>query len=374
MHLRTFFYVPQRESLIIFAWMGHEAYQLKVSGIVRETEDAVSVCFDVPEELQQAFSFLPGQHITLVHAINGVELRRSYSICAAPYEGLLKIASRRVPNGAFSTFLNEHLQVGDRLLAEPPEGRFWIEIQPSSARQFVFFAAGSGITPILSNVKQLLYEEANCQVQLFYGNRTTASILFLEELMELKNKYPDRLSLHFILSKEQLEEEIYNGRLDEDKLILFADHFFNPAEVDAFFLCGPEAMILSLRQALLNLGVSPKNVHVELFGVQLPQAKPAELKVSEGVSNIGIRLDGRRFEFRLPYHKESILDAALGQGAGLPFACKGGVCCTCKARLLSGEVQMVRNFGLEPDELKNGYVLTCQSYPITPNVELSFDN
>lgn len=354
--------------------MGHEAYLLKVSRVTREAEDAVSVCFDVPLELRQAFSFMPGQHITLVHSIGGNILRRSYSICAAPYEGLLKIASRKIPNGAFSTFLNEKVMVGDSLMAESPEGRFWIETHPDRARQCVFIAAGSGITPVLSNIKQLLYEEANAKIQLFYGNRTTASILFLEELMELKNRYHDRLSLHFILSKERLDEEIYNGRIDEDKLILFANHFFLPSEVDAFFLCGPEAMILNLRQVLLSLDVSPAKIHVELFGVQLPQAKPADRKASEGASNIGIRLDGRRFEFQLPYQEQSILDAALNQGAGLPFACKGGVCCTCKAKLLSGEVQMVRNFGLEPDELKNGYVLTCQSYPVTPNVELSFDD
>ncbi|MBK8954866.1 MAG: 2Fe-2S iron-sulfur cluster binding domain-containing protein [Saprospiraceae bacterium] len=353
--------------------MQHKIFSLRVSSVKPETTDAVTIDFEVPDQLKNEFKYHSGQHITLIHPTLGESVKRSYSMCSAPYENKLQIASRRVTHGLFSNFLNDELKVGDEIQVEVPDGRFFIPLDPSHENMFVFFASGSGITPILSHIKEILHTETKSRIQLFYGNRHTDSIMFLEELMALKNIYPERLSLHFLLSREELEEELFHGRISAEKLDRFVKQFFNPEEVDAFFMCGPESMLLELREKLLNLGVPGSKIHLELFGVQIPKPAPKVVVDGDSSSLVRVTLDGRTFEYSLPFNTESILDSALQQGAKLPFACKGGVCCTCKAKLLKGEVEMVTNYGLEPEEVKNSYILTCQSYPKTPKVELSFD-
>lgn len=353
--------------------MQHKIFPLRVKSVQPETADAVTVCFDLPDSIREYFNFQSGQHITLIHPQLGESVKRSYSMCSAPYEQKLQIASRRVANGIFSNYLNDELKVGDEIFVEIPDGRFFINLDASRSGKYIFFASGSGITPILSNIKQILFAEPKSQIQLFYGNRHTDSIMFLEELMNLKNRYPANLSLHFLLSREALEEELFHGRINADKLTLFAKYFFKPEEVDAFFMCGPESMLIELREKLLAMAVPASKIHLELFGVQIPKPAPKVDSHGDASSLVRITLDGRTFEYSLAFNSESILDSALRQGAKLPYACKGGVCCTCKAKLLSGEVEMATNYGLEPDEIKNAYVLSCQSYPKTSKVELSFD-
>lgn len=353
--------------------MQAKSYFLQVNRVTRETEDAVSILFDVPHELRNIFNFQAGQHITLTHPELGESVKRSYSLCSAPYEGTLMIATRRVPNGIFSNYLNDQLKSGDKLQIEAPDGRFCVSTEANTSKEYVFFASGSGITPILSLMKQILYEEKHSQILLFYGNRKSESIMFLEDLMALKNTYSQRISLHFLLSREELEEDLFNGRINADKLEVFAKLLFNPVEVDGFFLCGPETMLMELREKLIHLGVPTQKIHLELFGVQITRPAP-KLEGHDGeVSRIRLTLDGRTMEYNLPFGSETLLDSALKNGARLPYACKGGVCCTCKAKLLSGEVEMLRNYGLEPDEIEKGYILSCQSYPKSEKIELSFD-
>jgi len=353
--------------------MQHKSHILRVQKVVPETPDAVSITFSIPEALKEQFRFQAGQHITLIHPRLGESVKRSYSMCSAPYEGGLTIASRRVGDGVFSNFLNDELKSGDSLEVEIPDGRFYISMEANASREFVFFASGSGITPILSHIKQILHEEPKSRVQLFYGNRNTESIMFLEQLMGLKNDHPERLSLHLLLSREELEEDLFHGRINAEKLERFATYFFKPSEVDAFFMCGPETMLIELREKLIEMGVPTQRIHLELFGVQVAKPAPQIAGHDGDISRIRVTLDGRTFEYNLPFNAESILDSALHQGAKLPFACKGGVCCTCKAKLISGEVEMIRNYGLEPDELEKGYILSCQSYPKSEKIELSFD-
>lgn len=354
--------------------MSHEFHELSVSSITQETKDCVSITLECTDGHPDFLNFTQGQHLTLIHPTLGEDLKRSYSICSAPWEKKLRIACKKVHNGVFSTFLNDELVVGQHIKSQIPDGRFYTKLDSSNKKQYVFFSAGSGITPVISIIKQILFEEPLSTVILFYGNQKTEQIIFLEELMGLKNTYPDRLSLHFILSKEELEESLYNGRINKEKLLEFCLFFFKPIEVDEYFMCGPETMVLELREALIELKVDPKKIHLELFGIEIIREAPKSSHHKPGETcHVRITLDGRTFEYPLAYNTVSILDSALQQGARLPFACKGGVCCTCKAKLLSGEVDMLVNYGLEPDELENGYILSCQSFPKTEIIELSFD-
>ncbi|MBK8485026.1 MAG: 2Fe-2S iron-sulfur cluster binding domain-containing protein [Saprospiraceae bacterium] len=354
--------------------MAHELYELLVKKINRETEDCVTVELEVPAALKELFLFTQGQYLTFEKELDGESIRRSYSICSAPSEQRWCVVVKEVHNGKFSTFINRQLKIGDRLSVLPPGGRFFTKLEKQNQKFYVFFAAGSGITPILSIIKEILFVEPNSSILLFYGNQKTEHIIFLESLMSLKNLYPSRLSLHFILSRELMEEPMFNGRIDGAKLKAFAKNLFDIREVDEFFMCGPETMILELRESLIALGVNIQNIHMELFGVQVQKPKPIISYASEKDSClVRMTLDGRTFEYALPFNTESILDSALRQGAHLPFACKGGVCCTCKTKLLSGHVEMLVNYGLEPDELKNGYILSCQAFPTSDTVVVNFD-
>ncbi|MCC6461883.1 MAG: phenylacetate-CoA oxygenase/reductase subunit PaaK [Saprospiraceae bacterium] len=350
-------------------------YLLRVRSLRRETADTVSVAFDVPEALQYLFQFKPGQYLSLRTEIDGVDQRRSYSICSAPAEQELRVAVKKVAGGVFSTFVNERLQEGDELLVMPPQGRFTTDLSAANEHLYVAFAAGSGITPVISILKSVLLEEPKSRFLLFFGNRGFDHIIFRETLEALKNRYPDRLAVHHVLSRESVGADWFYGRLDADKCRAYARLLFRPEEVDAYFLCGPEDMIFDIQPALEALGADPKRVHFELFTTAgMPKRETTASAQKESFdASVTVIQDGTQFDFQLPSDGSTLLDAAMRAGADLPFSCKGGVCSTCKARVLEGEVAMDLNYGLEPDEVEAGYVLMCQSHPKSAKVVVSFD-
>ncbi|MFN7327592.1 MAG: 1,2-phenylacetyl-CoA epoxidase subunit PaaE [Chitinophagales bacterium] len=349
-------------------------HPLSVREIRQETPDCVSVSLDIPAHLQAEFQFTPGQYLTLRTELNGEEVRRSYSICTAPSEQDCRVAIKKVPDGRFSSFANEVLQPGDLLEVMPPQGKFTHQSDPSLARTFVGIAAGSGITPVLSILKTVLFQEPNSQFLLFYGNRGFDHIIFREELEQLKNQYPNRLSVHHIFSRESMGNDLYQGYINGEKCQIFGRVFFKPQEVDAFFICGPEEMIFECKETLEQLGVDPKKIKFELFATGTSKQPKKEVKKEDVIdAEISVLQDGARFDFRLPSDGSTLLDAAMRAGADLPFSCKGGVCSTCKAKVLEGEVSMDLNYGLEPDEVAAGFVLTCQAHPKSDRVVISFD-
>lgn len=351
-------------------------YPLKVRDIRRETPDTVSVAFDVPEHLRDTFRFVQGQHLTLRTTIDGAEVRRAYSICTGTHERELRVAIKKVEGGLFGTYASERLKVGDALESMAPLGHFYTELNAGHRHLYVAFAAGSGITPVMSILKTTLVQEPHSRFILFYGNRSFDHIIFREQLEELKNRYPDRLAVHHILSRESLGSDLFKGRIDGVKCDAYARMLFRAPDVDAYFLCGPEEMIFGVKDALNNLAVDPKKIHFELFAtsgakkaVNLAGAAPKDAFDA----SVTVIQDGTQFDFTLTSDGSTLLDAAMRAGADLPFSCKGGVCSTCKAKILEGEVEMEVNYGLEPDEVAAGYVLTCQSHPKTKRVVVSFD-
>jgi ring-1,2-phenylacetyl-CoA epoxidase subunit PaaE len=352
-------------------------HSLKVKKVEKETEDCVSIEFEVPGDLEQVFQFKQGQNLTIKKILNGEELRRSYSICTSPLDNRLKVAVKKAEGGLFSTWANEELKKGDVLDVLPPTGNFYTELNPSQRKNYVAFAAGSGITPILSIIKTTLITEPESTFTLVYGNRNKNSIIFKEDLEALKDKFIDRFRVYHILSRELTEADINNGRIDVDKLELLFSKVIDQKACDEYFICGPEELIFCIKGYLEGRGISNHKIHFELFtvpGQKKSQVESQKLDIDEGPkANVSIKLDGIVFDFDLNYDSESILDAALKQGADLPYACKGGVCTTCKAKLVEGEVNMDVNWGLEPDEVAKGYILTCQSHPKTSKVVIDFD-
>ncbi len=352
-------------------------YTLRVRDLRRETADTVSVAFEVPDDLRDLFQFVQGQYLTLRTVIDGSDQRRSYSICSAPHENDLRVAIKKVPGGVFSTFANERLQVGDELRVMPPQGRFFTELSPGNKNLYVAFAAGSGITPVVSILKSVLHTEPLSRFLLFYGNRGFDHIIFREQLEELKNRYPDRLAVYHVLSRESLGAEIFHGRLNGEKCRAYARILFRPEEVDAYFLCGPEDLIFDVKNVLEEQAVPAGKIHYELFTTPGAARKVAAADVARASdafdASITVIQDGMQFDFHLQSDGSTLLDAAMRAGADLPFSCKGGVCSTCKAKILEGEVAMELCYGLEPDEVEAGYVLTCQSHPKSKRVVVSFD-
>ena len=351
-------------------------HALTIGQLTKETEDCVSLAFDVPEDKKALFRYQPGQHITLRKVIEGADVRRSYSICTSPKERKLKVAIKKVAGGAFSTYANETLRAGDTLEAMPPSGSFHPKLSPRQTKSYVGFAAGSGITPILSILKSALDTELHSQFTLVYANKKAETIIFREEIEGLKNKYIERLSVFNVLSQAHQENPLFAGRMDEDKVMAFSKSLIDVAHTDEFFICGPEPMMLSVRSALLGINVSPACIHVELFTSPVGKLGGNEVRPStprEKVkSSITVLQDGEQTRF--DYNSEgTLLDVAAQQGLDMPYACKGGVCATCKAKLLAGKVDMEVNYALEPDEIEKGFILTCQSYPATAAVTLSFD-
>lgn len=351
-------------------------YPLTIKDIRRETADTVSVAFAIPESLKEVFTYKAGQYLTLKATINGLDERRSYSLCSAPHEDEWRIAVKRTPYGVFSTYVNEQLRPGDTVEVMPPLGKFTVSTDVLNRKKYVAFAAGSGITPVISIIKTILHNEPQSSVTLIYGNRTSYSIIFKNVIEDLKNMYMDRFRTIHVLSREITDANINSGRIDAEKC---NDLFTRYAEVtaDEFFICGPEAMISCVKDFLLSKGVEEQKIRFELFTT--PDQKTFIAKAekaadtSVGTSKVTIKMDGRSFSFELGYNDQSILDAALQTGADLPYSCKGGVCCSCRAKVLEGEVEMDVNYALEEDEVKEGFVLTCQSHPRTEEVVIDFD-
>ncbi len=350
---------------------------LKVKEIHKEIADCVSIVFDIPKSLAAQYAFKQGQYITIKKDFNGESIRRNYSICSSPFDQELRIAIKKIPNGIFSSYANNFLQKGDVLEVLPPTGKFFSELSFANINNYIAFAAGSGITPILSIIKTTLQTEPNSSFTLVYGNRNRYSILFKEVLEALKNKYLDRFRIIYILSREKTESDLHFGRIDEEKCQKIFKSTVDPKSISAFFLCGPEEMIFSVKSFLMKMGIDDHKIHFELFNISTShQNKTPSIQTSienDANSSITLKQDGRSFDFILPYQGKSILDAAIAIGADLPFACKKGVCCTCKAKLLEGEVEMDRVYGLEPDEIDQGYILTCQAHPRSEQIVVDFD-
>ena len=354
-------------------------HSLQVKKIHRETEDCVSISFHVPEELKDVFQFNQGQNLTIRKKINGEELRRNYSICTSPIDKELKVAVKKVDGGLFSTFANDELKEGDFLDVMPPTGEFYTELHPSQQKTYVAFAAGSGITPVLSIIKTTLLTEPKSNFTLVYGNRNKASIIFREELEALKDKFIDRFRIYHILSREKMDTPINEGRIDAEKCELLFTKLINIKTTDEFFLCGPEQMIFCIKELLEINGVSKEHIHFELFTVpgerqQAIANKQLPIEKNEGPkASVSVKLDGITFDFDLAFDGQTILNAALDLGADLPYACKGGVSTTCKAKLQEGKVHMDANWGLEQEEVDKGFILTCQSHPLTEKLVVDFD-
>lgn len=352
-------------------------HKLKVKKVIRETADCIAVVFDVPPQLQQEFIYAQGQNITLKKEIAGEELRRSYSLCTAPFEQQLKVAIKKVDGGKFSTYANDNLQAGDELEVLPPTGKFHTALNPAHRKHYLAFAAGSRITPVISIIKATLQGEPGSRFTLVYGNRSRASIIFFEELEGLKNKYLERFTLVHLLSREVPESPLNYGKINAEKLDELS-HLVDFSRIDDYFICGPEAMIFCVTDYLGNKGIDKSKLHFELFTTPGQQAAAGNEATAADTgaaasSNITVILDGRSFGFELPFSsKTTILDAALQQGADLPFACKGGVLYL-QGPVLEGKVKMDVNWSLEPDELEQGYILSCQSHPLTEKVVVDFD-
>jgi ring-1,2-phenylacetyl-CoA epoxidase subunit PaaE len=352
-------------------------HRLPVVDVEPLTEDSVVVTFDVPVALRDAFAFRAGQHLTVRRWHDGTEVRRSYSICSSPSrlrdEGVLRVGIRAVPGGAFSAFAVADLCPGDELDVMPPLGHFTSAFEPSRGRHYATLVAGSGITPVLSLIATALEVEPGSRFTVVYGNRAAGSVMFAEELADLKDRHRERLHVVHVLSREAQESALLSGRLDEQRIGAILDTLVPAASVDEWFLCGPHGMVLDARVALSRRGVPDALVHTELFHVADVPAAPARAETPDlsGVT-VDIVLDGRTSRLSMA-PDERILDAALRQRPELPYACKGGVCSTCRAKVTLGQVSMARNFALEPDEVAAGYVLTCQALPITDKVVVDYD-
>lgn len=351
---------------------------LTISRVERLTDEAIAISFTVPPGLRDDYTFEPGQHLTLRATIGGEDLRRSYSICVsrqrAQDDGELRVATARVPEGAMSNWLHDNAEPGEVLQVMTPIGGFTCPTQPDAARHHVAIAAGSGITPVMSLLTTALEEEPHSRVTLVFGNRRTDTIMFLEELMDLKNRFPERFQLFNVLSREAQDVELFSGRLDRDRLEGFFSAFIPVDDVDEWYLCGPLGMVETAQEALADHGVDREHVHHEIFHVEdtKPPAPPPPPDATP-LASVTITLDGRTTDVPVRSRSESILAATLRERPDAPFSCTNGVCGTCRARVVEGEVTMDRNYALEDEEVEAGIVLTCQSHPVTEKVVIDYD-
>ncbi|WP_420467483.1 1,2-phenylacetyl-CoA epoxidase subunit PaaE [Panacagrimonas sp.] len=351
-------------------------HPLQVAEVKPETRDAMVVTFAVPSDQAEAFRYSAGQHLTLKAHIDGEEVRRSYSICSAEQEQKLRVAIKRIDDGLFSSWAAEHLKPGSRIEVMEPSGHFNVPLQPELARHHVAFASGSGITPILSLIKTTLAAEPASRFTLIYGNRSSSSVIFKEELEDLKDRYMTRLNLVYILSREQQDVDLFNGRIDAEKCDQLLSRWVDASGIDVAYICGPQSMMEQVQERLLAKGLAKSQIKLELFAAAMhkgprPQRK-AVVKGDEGCQ-VTVIHHGLTRVFSMPKNKESVLDAALEQGIELPYSCKGGVCSTCRCKLIKGEVDMDANYSLEDYELARGFVLTCQSFPITDQLLIDLD-
>ncbi len=353
-------------------------HELSISAVELLTDEALAITFAVPPGLRDEYAFEPGQHLTLRATIGGEDIRRSYSICVsrqrAKDSGELRVATARVPEGVMSTWLHENAEAGEVLQVMTPIGGFTCPTDPQKARHHVAIAAGSGITPVMSLLTTALEEEPASRATLVFGNRRTDTIMFLEELMDLKNRFPDRFQIFHVLSREAQEIELFSGRLDRDRLEGFFSSFIPVDRVDEWYLCGPLGMVETAREVLAEHGVDRDHVHHEVFHVEdtKPPAPPPPPDAAP-LAMVTVTLDGRTTQVPVKSQAESILAATLRERPDAPFSCTNGVCGTCRARVVEGEVRMDRNYALEDEEVDAGIVLTCQSHPVTDEVVLDYD-
>ncbi|MBT8078655.1 MAG: 2Fe-2S iron-sulfur cluster binding domain-containing protein [Gammaproteobacteria bacterium] len=342
----------------------------------RETEDSIVLTLEVPEDAAADFTYDQGQHLPVRASVDGANIRRTYSICSSVSDDVLRLGIRVQNGGVFSNYVADRIDVGDVLEIMPPFGHFNTQLDPANDKTYVACVAGSGITPILSIVKTTLEAEPKSRFVIFYGNRKRASTMFLEELWALKNTYRDRLALHFIMSQETTDIDLYSGRVDGAKMSELHNAFLRDVRADEFFLCGPNPMIDDVTSSLQELGYSKERIHSERFRAGMKGEKAAPIKaaaIPKDGAEITVIVDGNRQSFHMRADDSSILDAALENGIELPYSCKGGVCSTCRTKLKSGDVDMALNYALEPWELERGFILTCQSSPKSSSIELDYD-
>jgi len=354
-----------------------EFYNIRIANIYKETKDTSVVTFDIPKNLQNNFKFIQGQHLTLKKDINGEDVRRSYSLCSSPIDKLWKVAIKQIPRGVFSTYANTELKPGDSLEIMEPTGNFYVDVESEASKNYIAFAAGSGITPLLSIIKTHLTLEPKSTFKLFYLNQTVKSIIFKEEIEQLKNEFFNRFQVFYFLTKEQRDIPFLNGRFDKEKLAVLIKTFIDIDDTDHCFICGPQEMIFLIRDELHSAGLSKEKIHYELFfsgNTEAVDEKIAEaLEHKADGTDVTIIDGGTEFHFIMDDDSDTILDGALIAGADLPFACKGGVCSTCKCKIIEGSVEMKVNYALEDYEVKNNFVLSCQAVPTSKKVKVDFD-
>jgi ring-1,2-phenylacetyl-CoA epoxidase subunit PaaE len=348
---------------------------LKVADVRRETDEAVSVAFHVPDELKETFRFVQGQYLTLRAKVNGEELRRPYSVCMAPEEGELRVCVKKLYGGRFSSFVNEEIKRGGTIDVMAPMGRFHAPDEPEAARHYVGFAGGSGITPVMSNLRAVLAREPNSRFTLFYGNRHARGIIFRDQLADLKDRYLGRLRVFHVLAEEIPEIALFGGLLDEAKVRELSTRLIDVDDVDWFFICGPGPMMDAAAAALAGLGVPASKIKIESFGERpyAGQLAPPPSEATGEAADVEVRFGGITTRIKVPFAGQPILDAVHAAKIDAPYACKGGVCCSCRAKLVEGEVEMDVVYGLEPDEIAAGYILTCQSHPKTARLVVDYD-
>jgi ring-1,2-phenylacetyl-CoA epoxidase subunit PaaE len=356
-------------------------HPLTVTDLRRETRDAVSITFAVPPGLANAYRFEPGQYLTLRATLDGEEERRSYSICSGLDDGELRVAVKKVDGGVFSSHLNEALKLGDPIEVMTPMGRFTVPLEPRAARVYLGIACGSGITPVMSHIKSILSREKKSRFVLLYGNRSSRDIMFKDALEDLKDRHLGRLAVHHVLSREAQDLPLLHGRLDAERITALVRASLPGVKIDHAFLCGPQGMMATAKSALAALGIPGERIHIELFTPASPspagrvsralESGPRD-RTLDAVATATVRLDGVTHSFPVAAD-EGVIDAGLRAGLELPFSCKGGMCCTCRAKLVSGTVKMMRNYSLEPWEMEKGFVLACQSRPTSSAVSLDFD-
>ena len=357
--------------------MASRFHNITVADIQKTTKDCSIVSFHIPDELQEEFTFTQGQYLTLRSQIGGENVQRSYSLCSSPDDNAWHVGIKKIRGGQFSTYANDVLKVGDTMEAMAPNGNFFIDVEPNAGRNFIAIAAGSGITPIYSIIKTHLENEPNSTLKLFYTNQTASSVILKEEIEGLKNRFIDRFEVFHFLTKQSRGIDLYNGRLDKEKLEKLCTAVIDVEKIDHIFSCGPEEMIFMAKDFFMAKGIDEKKIHFELFTSSATK-KGLKKEVTEEmkglISDVTILDGGKSFNFKIHQGSNNILDAALANGADLPFACKGGVCSTCKAKVIEGKVDMEVNYALEKEEVAAGYVLTCQGIPCSDKIVVDFDN
>lgn len=353
-----------------------EFYPLKIIDIEPNTPDCILVTLGIPDSLEQIFKYQAGQYLTMKIEVDGKDIIRHYSICASPLDNSWRVGIKRIAGGKFSSVAHDQWETGDEIMVSPPTGKFCIPENPDESNNYIAYAAGSGITPTISIISTLLRGQPKANVKLFYVNKTSGSIILKEELEALKNQFMNRLEIFYFLTSESRSVSFLNGRITPEKLDVIFKILADINHTHHHFICGPEAMLLMVRAYLLEHGVSKEQIHFELFhseGTSKQEVKIIAKEYEGEVSKITLIEGGKSFKYVLPSGSNNILDGALALSADLPFACKGGVCCTCRAKLIEGEVKMMVHYGLEDDEIEAGYILTCQAIPVSEKILIDYD-